>query len=146
MRGPRPPRDNESEEITWDKPDALLNIEADKLSAELPNGTDREWDLIRKRCDQMRRMNAWVEYRDATRTLAVFYYNDDTGHFQLQKPGPVQEMEMRKRAWSLVRRQTPTEWAELRSHSDVIRNVLHFQEMRDTETGCVFYFDTKVYY
>ena len=46
---------------------------------------------------------------------------------------------MRKRAWALVRRQSNLEWAELHARSEVLRQVLHFDELRDEETGCVFY-------
>ena len=49
---------------------------------------------------------------------------------------------MRKRAWALVRRQTAEDWRDLLEMSDVIRSVLEFDEMRDPETGCVFYMDT----
>ena len=31
----------------------------------------------------------------------------------------------------------------MRSHSTVLRNVLHFQELRDDITEGVFYYDTK---
>ena len=30
---------------------------------------------------------------------------------------------------TLVRKQKPEDWAEMRSHSTVLRNVLHFQEL-----------------
>ena len=61
------------------------------------------------RAEKFRKVNAWQEFRDG-RTQALFYYNDDTGHYQLMKPGPVLENEMRKRAWTLVRRQSASEW------------------------------------
>lgn len=92
--------------------------------------------------EKFRRINAWQEFRD-NETLTIFYYNDDTGHYQLTKPGPVLENEMRKRAWSLVRRQSPEEWSTLHERSEVLRSVLNFDELRDEETGCVFYCDNR---
>lgn len=134
--------DVEKKETTWEKPDGLLFDEQVKLAADLPNGTDREWGLVRMRAERFRRINAWHEFRDSE-TQAIFYYNDDTGHYQLKKPGPVLENEMRKRAWALVRRQSTVEWAELHSRAEVLRQVLYYDELRDEETGCVFYCDCR---
>ena len=94
------------------------------------------------RSEKMRRVNAWHELRDGA-TSVIFYYNDDTGHYQLNKSEPVLENEKRKRAWTLVRKQKHGDWAEMRSHSSVLRNVLHYQELRDDITQAVFYYDTK---
>lgn len=101
-----------------------------RLSEDLPSGTDREWGIVRMRSEKFRKINAWLEFRDTT-SQAVFYYNEDTGHYQLMKPGPVLENEMRKRAWALVRRQAPDEWAMLHERSEVLRSVLQYDEMRD---------------
>ena len=44
------------------------------------------------RSEKMRRVNSWHELRDGA-TSVIFYYNDDTGHYQLNKSEPVLERE-----------------------------------------------------
>ena len=131
-----------TEATVWDKPAILVKHDRDSLAPEMGGWSDREWGLVRMRSEKMRRVNSWHELRDGA-TSVIFYYNDDTGHYQLNKSEPVLENEKRKRAWTLVRKQKPEDWAEMRSHSTVLRNVLHFQELRDDITEGVFYYDTK---
>ena len=131
-----------TETTSWDKPAILVKHDRDSLAPEMGGWSDREWGLVRMRSEKMRRVNAWHELRDGA-TSVIFYYNDDTGHYQLNKSEPVLENEKRKRAWTLVRKQKHGDWAEMRSHSSVLRNVLHYQELRDDLTQAVFYYDTK---
>ena len=131
-----------TEESCWDKPSMLMKHDRDSLAPEMGGWSDREWGLVRMRSEKMRRINSWHELRDSA-TSAIFYYNDDTGHYQLNKPEPVLKAEKTKRAWTLVRKQKPDDWKEMRSHTVIMRKVLHYQELKDETTNCIFYFDTK---
>ena len=111
-----------TETTSWDKPAIMVKHDRDSLAPEMGGWSDREWGLVRMRSEKMRRVNAWHELRDGA-TSVIFYYNDDTGHYQLNKSEPVLENEKRKRAWTLVRKQRHDDWAEMRSHSAVLRNV-----------------------
>eukprot|EP00945_MAST-04E_sp_MAST-4E-sp1_P005854 g5854.t1 len=94
-----------TETSAWQKPSMLMKHDRDSLAPEMGGWSDREWGLVRMRSEKMRRVNSWHELRDGA-TSAIYYYNDDTGHYQLNKPDPVLENEKRKRAWTLeVKRQ-----------------------------------------
>ena len=76
--------DEHADDFFWNKTDEVLSHDRDALASSLPNGTDREWGLIRMRSERLRRVNAWHEFRDGE-TNVLFYYNDSTGHYQLRR-------------------------------------------------------------
>ena len=80
-----------TETTSWDKPAILVKHDRDSLAPEMGGWSDREWGLVRMRSEKMRRVNAWHELRDGA-TSVIFYYNDDTGHYQLNKSEPVLEI------------------------------------------------------
>ncbi len=146
-------RKEEESKLWW------TNIENCKIFTRRPAGMDEarvrrkrhealtreqtllEWDEFRSGALTLRAVGPWEELKHKE-TKVLFYMNVDTEDYTFQKPPLVVAEDINQRGRDLIGANRPEDWRRMRLEADTLRRAGDWEEQRDRETECVFYYNS----
>ena len=100
-----------------------------------------EWDEFRSGALTLRAVGPWEELKHK-QTGILFYLNVDDETYVFQKPKLVISEDINKVGSYIIDANRPEDWRRMRLHADTLRRAADWEEQRDRETQCVFYYNT----
>ena len=125
----------------WEKPEEILMEEKTKRGTDLvQKERPDDWRRLRIESEVLRSVGDWSEYRNEE-TGIVFYFNSTSVQSLWNRPEAIKELELKKRGWWMVNKQTKSQWDQMISGATLLREYEAVQEWRHRETLAIFYHD-----
>ena len=136
----------------------FTNIENCKVYTKRPPGMD-EARVRRKRHEALTREQTlleWDELRSGSLTLRavgpfeelkhketgiLFYLNVDDESYSFKKSELIVTEDINKRGEDIINANRPEDWRRMRLNADTLRRASDWEEQRDRETECLFYYN-----